>query len=82
MIFYRVGVPLIIVALLALIALVLIYWRHRRDEDIRREEKLAAEKRWTGSCEFDNPDTGAKCQREEFHWENHYREINGRLVHW
>lgn len=82
MIFYRVGVPLIIVALLALVALVLIYWRHRRDEDIQREERLNAENRWNGTCQFDNPETGAKCQREEFHLENHYREINGRLVTW
>lgn len=27
-------------------------------------------------------DTGAKCQREEFHLENHYRDVGGRLVHW
>lgn len=80
--FMRVAVPLIIVGILALLVLALFLWRLQRDKDTRREERLAAEKRWPGYCEFENPKTGAKCTREEFHLENHYREVNGQLVYW
>lgn len=79
---YRFVIPLAVVAILSLLVLVLIYWRHRKDEDLRREERILAEERWDGICRFDNPETGAKCQRQEFHLENHYREVNGKLVQW
>lgn len=80
--FYRVGVPLIIVAILALLLLAFVFWQRRHGYDLARKERLAAEKRWDGNCQFDNPDTGAKCQREEFHLEHHYRDVNGRLEWW
>lgn len=80
--FYRVGVPLIMLALLALLVLALVLWQRRRASYIERQERLAAQKRWPGICEFDNPESGAKCQREEFHLEHHYHDVNGRLVWW
>lgn len=79
---YRIVVPLVIVSVLAVIALVFLYRQHIRDENLRRQERLVAQEKWTGVCQFDNPATGAKCLREEFHLENHYREVNGKLVFW
>jgi hypothetical protein len=73
--FYRVGVPLIIVLILALMLLALILWTRKRSRHLKDEARLHAEADWDGVCQFDNPETGAKCQREEFHLENHYREI-------
>lgn len=75
-------VPLIILLILALLVLVLVMHQRRKRQDIEREERLAAQKRWTGDCQFDNPETGAKCQRQEFHLENHYRDVGGKLVTW
>lgn len=81
--FTRVGIPLILVGLLALLLLAIVLWQLKRSREIDRQERLAAEKRWTGDCLFDNPETGAKCEREEFHLENHYHVLgNGSLVHW
>lgn len=79
---YRIMIPVLIVIAIAILALVIIYYVKRHSESVATEERLAAEKRWTGTCEFDNPNTGAKCQREEFHLENHYREVNGKLSTW
>lgn len=81
-IFYRVGVPLIVVALVALLVLSLVLYQRKRERLLREEARLLAEERWDGHCEFDNPDTGAKCQRVEFHLENHYREVYGKLITW
>lgn len=75
-------VPLLIILLVALIVLALVMYHRRKSLDIERKERLIARENWDGNCQFDNPDTGAKCQREEFHLENHYRDVGGRLVHW
>jgi len=80
--FYRVGVPLIIVALLALLLLALVLWQRRKTHTVERQERMAARQRWDGNCLFDNPETGAKCEREEFHLEHHYHDVNGNLVWW
>lgn len=80
--FYQVGVPLIVVALLALIFLGLALWWRKRQAQIDQEEALEKERDWDGVCQFTNPKTGAKCQREEFHLENHYRSVDGKLVFW
>lgn len=80
--FYRVGVPLIALIILALLILALVLWQRRRDTSISRQERLAAEKRWDGNCQFDNPETGAKCERQEFHLKHHYHDVNGELVWW
>jgi hypothetical protein len=79
---YRIGVPLLILVVLALMFLLLMARWRQRQNDLEHERRLAAEKRWDGNCQFENPETGAKCKREEFHWENHYREIDGRMVFW
>lgn len=75
-------VPLLILLILALLVFVLVMNQRRKSQDNERKDRLAAEKRWDGNCQFDNPDTGAKCEREEFHLENHYHDVGGRLVHW
>lgn len=80
--FYRIGVPLLLVGILALIFLGLMIWYRRRQAEIEKEERLLAEQRWTGTCQFDNPNTGAKCTREEFHIDTHYRDVNGSLTFW
>lgn len=78
----RVGIPLAILLIVALIILALVLYQRHRSAETSRRERLLAEKRWDGVCRFDNPETGAKCTREEFHLENHYREVNGVLVIW
>ena len=75
-------VPFLIILLVALIVLALVMYQRRKSRDIERKERLLARERWTGTCQFDNPDTGAKCEREEFHLENHYHDVGGRLVYW
>jgi hypothetical protein len=80
--FYRVGVPLLILVVLALLLLAVVLWQRRRENTVRREERLAARNRWDGNCQFDNPTSGAKCEREEFHLEHHYHDVNGELVWW
>ena len=83
MMWTRVVIPLLILLILALIVLVLVMNQRRKSQDLDRKERLAAEKRWTGSCTFDNPATGAKCNREDFHLENHYHVLrDGTLVTW
>jgi len=79
---YRILIPILILGVIALIALLIVRANRRREEIIEEEHRLQAEKEWTGKCEFDNPETGAKCQREEFHLENHYRDVRGHLVTW
>lgn len=74
--------PLVILLIVALLILALVMFQLRKSRDNERTDRLAAEKRWRGNCQFDNPDTGAKCEREEFHLENHYHDVGGRLVHW
>lgn len=80
--FYQVGVPLIVIALLGLILLGFALWWRRREAQIEREELLEKKRNWEGVCHFDDPNTGTKCQREEFHLENHYHYVNGKLVTW
>ena len=75
-------VPLFILLIIALIVLVLVLHQRRKTKDLDREERLKARNEWDGVCEFDNPKTGAKCQRTEFHLENHYHDVNGVLVTW
>lgn len=75
-------VPFLIILLVALLILALVMYQLRKSRDIERKERLQARKNWDGNCQFDNPETGAKCQREEFHLENHYRDVKGKLVHW
>ena len=78
----RVVIPILILLIMAILVLILVMHQRRKSQDIDRKERLAAEKRWDGNCRFDNPDSGAKCERQEFHLENHYHDVNGRLVHW
>ena len=80
--FMRVVIPLIIVGILALLLLAAIFWTRRKERYEAFRYRQQAEEYWDGVCQFDNPDTGAKCQREEFHLENHYREVNGKMVLW
>lgn len=75
-------VPFLIILLLALIVLVLVLWRRKQNKYEASKERRLAEASWTGDCEFDNPETGATCQRKEFHLENHYHDVGGKLVHW
>ncbi len=75
-------IPFLIILLVALLVLALVMHARRKSRDIERKERLSARERWDGNCQFDNPDTGAKCEREEFHLENHYHDVGGRLVHW
>lgn len=76
-------IPLIILLILAIIIVVLVLLVYRSSENIKRRERLAAEKRWTGDCQFDNPKTGAKCERQDFHLENHYHVLpSGQLDMW
>jgi hypothetical protein len=75
-------IPVIMVLLVALVILVLVLHQRRKSQDLVRQERVLAEKDWDGVCQFDNPETGAKCQRLEFHLENHYRSVNGKLVTW
>lgn len=76
-------IPLLILLVLALIVLALVLWVRRATWYIERKERLVAEKRWTGDCQFDNPNTGAKCERQDFHLENHYHVLpSGQLVMW
>lgn len=76
-------IPILILLIVALLVLVLVLHQRRKSQDTDRRERLAAEKRWTGNCEFDNPKTGAKCERQEFHLENHYRTLDdGTLATW
>ena len=69
-------VPIVMLLIIALIVLVLVLHQRRKSQDTEHRERLAAEKRWTGDCEFDNPKTGAKCERKEFHLENHYHVLD------
>lgn len=78
---YRV-IPIIIIGLIALLVLAMVLYQIRRGKDLERKERLRARERWAGTCYFDNPNTGAKCEREEFHLENHYHDVNGTLVYW
>lgn len=80
--FYRIVIPIIVLAIVALLALLIVMINRKREQVIEEEHLIQKEKDWNGTCEFDNPETGAKCQRAEFHLENHYREINGHLVTW
>lgn len=83
MMWTRVAIPLVIVLIMALVVLVLVMNQRRKSQDLDRKERLAAEKRWRGNCAFDNPKTGAKCERQEFHLENHYHVLDdGSLVTW
>lgn len=75
-------VPFLILGILALIVLVLVLHQRRKSLDNEHKDRLLAEERWTGDCEFDNPQTGAKCERKEFHLENHYHDVNGVLATW
>lgn len=72
-------VVLVIVALL-FFGIAMLYKHYAKEND--RRARIAAEEAWTGECEFDNLITGARCQRQEFHLENHYRDIDGKLVTW
>lgn len=81
MIWQRV-IPLFIVLILALLVLVLVLWGRRQSRENRAKDRNTAEANWNNVCEFDNPETGAKCERSEFHLENHYHDVGGRLVHW
>jgi hypothetical protein len=76
-------IPFLILGIVALLLLGLVFWQLRRSRDVEIQQRLAAEKRWPGYCQFDNPNTGAKCTREEFHLENHYHDLgDGRLSRW
>lgn len=79
---HRIGVPLIIIAAIALIFLLMVIWNRNRQRENERRERILAEEQWNGVCRFDNPLSGAKCSREEFHMETHYREVGGKLVFW
>ena len=79
----RIIVPLAIIVVVALLigALVIVAGRYEQIQE--RREKDFARANWRGFCEFYNPQTGASCQREEFHLENHYHELSGgRLSQW
>lgn len=79
----RVVVPLALVLILAVLVLVLVLYQRRKSQDIDRQERQLAERRWRGNCAFDNPKTGARCNREEFHLENHYHVLpDGSLTTW
>lgn len=79
----RVGVPLLIVLIMVIIVMVLVLLQRRKSYDLDREERILAEKRWRGNCAFDNKETGAKCNREDFHLENHFHVLpDGRLATW
>lgn len=80
--FMRVGVPLLMLLVLALILLAVIAFYARRRRDAKVDARKQAYVEWTGKCQFDNPKTGAKCEREEFHLENHYHDVNGVLQTW
>lgn len=75
-------IPLFILLIIALLVVVLVLWK-RRDakEDVAKARNIA-EAEWDGQCQFDNPETGAVCERKEFHLENHYHDVNGKLVYW
>lgn len=75
-------VPLVILLILALLVLTLVLWKRRQDRDNKSRDRSVAEAEWDGNCQFDNPETGAVCERKEFHLENHYHDVGGRLVHW
>ena len=75
-------VPLFILLIIALIVLVLVMHQRRKTLDNERKDRFHAEAIWDGECQFDNPKTGAKCERREFHLENHYHDVNGVLQTW
>ena len=76
-------IPLVILIIVALLVLILVLNQRRKSRNIDRQERLAAEKRWRGDCQFDNPKTGAKCERQDFHLENHYHVLpDGSLASW
>ena len=80
--FMRVAVPLIILGIISLLVLAVIFWTHNQEKRQVEKDLLHAQNLWDGKCEFDNPETGAVCERTEFHLENHYHDVGGRLVHW
>lgn len=83
MMWARVVVPLLIVLIMAIIVLALVLHQRQKSMDLDRKERLASEKRWLGDCSFSNPNTGAKCNREDFHLENHYHVLeDGSLTGW
>lgn len=75
-------IPLLVLLIFAVLVLVLVLWSRRRTAENQLKDRNAAEANWNNVCEFDNPETGAKCQRSEFHLENHYHDVGGRLVQW
>lgn len=80
--FRAVGMPLIVVGLLALILLVFALMYKKEQREKAQRARKTAYVNWDGVCKFDNPETGAVCQRTEFHLENHYHDVNGKLVTW
>ncbi len=76
------AVPLVILLIIALMILVLVLWRRRQDREDENRDRRSAEAAWDNECKFDNPKTGATCERREFHLENHYHDVNGRLETW
>lgn len=71
---------LIAIALLVLLAFALWYWKTHGVN--KRRELRVARKNWTGVCPKSNPDTGDRCEREEFHVNHHCRDIDGQMVWW
>lgn len=80
---WRQLLPVLVVAALALILLAWAFIYSRRKVDKKNEDRVKAEFEWDEECKFDNPRTGAVCERKEFHLENHYHELpDGELVTW
>jgi hypothetical protein len=75
-------VPLLIVLVISLLVLTLVLWGRRKERSDKERVRQKAQEEWDYECKFDNPETGAKCTRREFHLENHYHEVNGRFVTW
>lgn len=74
--------PVVIIGVIALILVIVIFMQKRWERNIQEEAELYKQAEWTGDCPVSNPETGASCQRQEFHEEHHYRVHNGKMHTW
>lgn len=74
--------PLVLIGVIALIVVVVVFVQRRWERTVREEADVQRQMEWTGDCPVSNPDTGAECQRQEIHADNHYRVAGGRMHKW
>lgn len=78
----RVGVPLLILVVLALIFLAWVFIYKRRREEFLEEERLAQRLDGDGLCHDLDPKSGYICQDDLYHFGKHHQIVNDEKHTW